>query len=67
MARIGKLTLYVEEQRYGHIIRVRTTGKKGTMVLGGVTFDQQYNYVNPTVTAAGFWLAHVNETAVLLA
>lgn len=67
MARIGKLTIFVEEQRYGHIIRVRTTGKKGTLVLGTVTFDQQYNYVNMAANAPAYWLAHVQETAVLLA
>lgn len=67
MAKIGKLTMYVEESRTGHILRVRTTGRKGALSLNTVTFDHVYDYVNPSPTAMVYWLASAQELAVLLA
>lgn len=67
MARIGKLTMYVDESRHGHILHVRTTGRKGSLSLNTVSFDEVYAFVNPAATAMSYWLASANELAVLLA
>lgn len=66
MAKIGKITIYVTEQRHGHVVTVRTTGKKGTLLLNTVNLQETYQYVNPGTTADAYWKATLNEVAALL-
>ena len=66
MAKIGKITIYVEESRSGHVLHVRTTGRKGTLSLNTVSLDPTYDYVNPGTTAPLYWKATLNEVVALL-
>jgi len=67
MAKIGKITCYVEESRNGHIVRVRTTGSKGSLLLNTVNLDETYTYVNPGTTANAYWKAIMDQVSALLA
>lgn len=55
MARIGKITVFVEQGRIGQTLRVRTTGKRGTIILNTVTTDTNYPAQSPSDTAPDFW------------
>lgn len=55
MARIGKLTVFVEQGMTGQVIRVRTTGKRGTILLNTVSTDTTYPSQSPSDTAPNFW------------
>lgn len=55
MARIAKITIMVEQARIGQTLRVRTTGKRGTVLLNTITTDTNYPSQSPSDTAADFY------------
>jgi len=55
MAKIGKITIYVETQANSQIVRVRTTGKRGATNLNTISTDQGYLSQSPFDTAEHFW------------
>lgn len=55
MARVGKITIFVEQGRIGQTLRVRTIGKRGTILLNTVTTDTNYPAQSPSDTASDFW------------
>lgn len=55
MARIGKMTIYVDTTTNGQVVRLRTTGQRGTTLLNTVNNDTGYNDQSPFSTASVFW------------
>lgn len=55
MAKIGKITIYVETQQNAQIVRVRTVGKRGPTALNTISTDQGYLSQSPFDTAHNFW------------
>lgn len=55
MARIGKITIYVEQTGKNQTQRVRTSGKIGTTSLNTIVSDTQFNTQSPHDTAHNFW------------
>lgn len=56
MARVGKLTIYVDQGMNSQTLSVRTTGKVGSISLNTVSTDQSYPYKTSSATAKDFWL-----------
>lgn len=55
MAKVGKITIFVEQGRMGQTIRVRTTGQRGSVALNTITTDTPYPSQSPSDTASAFW------------
>lgn len=55
MARIGKITVFVDQSRNQQTISVRTTGARGAVNLSGVNADVTASSQSPTTTAVAFW------------
>jgi hypothetical protein len=55
MARIGKITIFVDQSRNQQTISVRTTGSRGAVNLSGITADVTANSQSPTTTPVAFW------------
>jgi len=66
MARVGKITIMVDESRNGHALTIRTIGKKGTVLLNVLNEKKQYPYVNSAATAQSYWIATLNEVIAQL-
>lgn len=66
MARIGKITVTVDESLHGHTLTVKTVGKKGKTLLNVFNLHQVYDYQNSASTAAAYWSATLTETIALL-
>ena len=58
MARVGKITIFIDEARNGHTLTVSCVGRKGDHALSAVNTKLTYNYVNPGTSA----LAYVDAT-----
>lgn len=55
MAKIGEITLSVFQSRTGQQIKVRTTGKRGQLLLNTISEVANYPGQSPSDTAANFW------------
>lgn len=55
MARTAKITIFVDQTVTGQIIRVRTTGKRGAVLLNTISTDTSYTSQSPASTAADFY------------
>lgn len=55
MAKIGKITIYVETQQNSQVIKVRTVGKRGPTSLNTISTDKGYLSQSPFDTAHNFW------------
>lgn len=66
MARIGKITVFVDETRAGHVLTVRTVGKKGPLLLNDQNMVLTFNYVNAGTTSAKYWDATLNEVVAAI-
>jgi len=55
MAKIGKITIYVNTTMNGQSISVRTVGKRGKTQLNTISTDTAYITQSPFDTAANFW------------
>lgn len=55
MARIGKITIYVDTTQNGQLVAIRTVGKRGQTLLNTVTNNTAYITQSPFDTAANFW------------
>ena len=55
MARVAKITIFVEQSMTGQILRVRTTGQRGTVLLNTISTDTEYPSQSPADTAANFY------------
>lgn len=57
MAKVGKITVYVEQGFNTQVLRIRTTGKVGSTPLGTITLDPAYSSKVAAPDAKTFWLA----------
>jgi hypothetical protein len=57
MAKIGKITVYVEQGMNTQVLKVRTTGKVGAIPLNTVSADLSYPNKTSTPDAVSFWHA----------
>lgn len=55
MARVGKITIYVDRTMTKQSISIRTTGALGSVSLNTVTSDLGYNYQTSAPDAKTFW------------
>lgn len=55
MARIGKMTIYVDTTQNGQKISVRSVGARGTTLLNTINTTTAYNNQSPFDTAPNFW------------
>lgn len=55
MARVGKITIYVDQTMNSQRISVRTTGQVGAIPLNTVSKDLSYNFKTSEPTAQQFW------------
>lgn len=55
MARVGKITVYVDRTTHGQSLSIRTTGALGTVPLNTVSLDQGYAYQSSAPDAKTFW------------
>jgi hypothetical protein len=66
MARIGKVTVFIDEARNGHTLTVSGTGRKGDHALSAINAKLNYNYVNPGTSADAYVIATLNEVIAAL-
>lgn len=55
MARVGKITIYVDQGTNSQTLSVRTTGAAGSVPLNTVSVDQGYVFKTSEATAKAFW------------
>ena len=55
MARVAKITVYVDQTYNTQVLRVRTVGKVGSTAVNTITKDQGYAYKTAAVDAKTFW------------
>jgi hypothetical protein len=55
MSNIGKMTIFVTQTVTGQQIKVRTTGKRGAVLLNTVSEDLTFTSQSPSSTAPIFW------------
>lgn len=55
MARIGKITVFVEQSAHAQTISVRTTGSVGSVALNNVSADVTDPSQSPHTSATAFW------------
>lgn len=55
MARVGKITIYVDQTMNNQVLSVRTTGKSGSVPLNTVSLNQGYAYRTSAPDAKTFW------------
>lgn len=55
MARVAKITVYVDQTYNNQVLRVRTVGKVGTTNLNTINLDQGYAYKTAATDAKTFW------------
>lgn len=55
MSSVGKITIMVDQTRMGEVIKVRTTGKRGTVLLNTVSNDTGYGSQTASPDAPTFW------------
>lgn len=60
MARVGKITVYVNQGAVAQQLSVRTTGAYGTVPLNTVTIDASYPTKTSESTAKAFWTDILN-------
>lgn len=61
MANVGKMTLYVTQTQNGQQIAVRTTGKRGSVLLNTISENLSYTSQSPSPDANTFWLDVLNK------
>lgn len=66
MARIGKITLFIDESRNGHTVTVAGTGKKGEFPLNGLNHQYSFPYVNAATSLNAYAKETLTEIANLL-
>lgn len=66
MSKVGKITIYVEQAATTEVIRVRTTGSKGSVALNTISTDEGYVSHSPSPDAATFWTAVLNRALTQL-
>lgn len=58
MARpVGKITITVGQTTHGEHIAIRTTGKRGQVLLNTLKLDSDFNSQSPSPDAHTFWEA----------
>jgi hypothetical protein len=57
MAKVGKMTIYVEQGFNTQVVRIRTTGVVGSIPLNTITADQAYAFKTSAPDAKTFWEA----------
>lgn len=55
MARVAKITVYVDQTYSTQVVRVRTVGKVGSTAVNTINLDQGYAYKTAAVDAKTFW------------
>lgn len=55
MARVAKITVYVEQTYGTQVLKVRTVGKVGSTPVNTISVDQGYAYKTAAVDAKTFW------------
>lgn len=63
MARIGKITIFIDEARNGHTLTVSCVGRKGDHALSDVNTKLVYNYVNAGTSAHSYVEATLAEVS----
>jgi len=61
MARVGKITIFIDEARNGHTLTVSCAGRKGDNALSDVNTRLVYNYVNAGTSALDYVKATLTE------
>lgn len=57
MAKVGKMTIYVEQGFNTQVLRIRTTGVIGSIPLNTVSADKAYAFKTSAPDAKTFWEA----------
>lgn len=55
MGDIGKITLSVSQTRTGQTIKIRTTGRRGSVLLNTISENVNYPSQSPSSDAVAFW------------
>lgn len=55
MARVGKITIYVDQGFNTQVIKVRTVGTVGSTPVNTISIDQGYAYKTSAPDAKTFW------------
>lgn len=66
MAKVAKITIFVEQSMNQETIRVRTTGLIGTTQLNTISTDVQYPSRSPSPDAPTFFAAVLNRALTQL-
>lgn len=66
MARVGKITIFIDEAKNGHTLTVSCVGRKGDHALSEVNTRATYNYVNAGTSAHSYVEATLAEVIAAL-
>lgn len=64
MSRIGKIVIFIDEQKNGHTLTVSCSGRKGDHALSEVNTRLDYNYVNAGTSAHSYVEATLAEVQI---
>ena len=66
MSAIGKITLTVSQTRTGQTTAIRTTGKRGTVLLNTISENAVNAHQSPATNATAFWVDVLTQAIAAL-